>query len=151
MRLALGQRALRHRSGGVQPDQSQWVVEQGRRPLAHRLQPRRPQLIRGPRPQIGHHPRTCLQEGPHLARRSAGDIGRAASVMLGQQFDHRPRVPMRPRRQDEGVVLNLHQSALITPTTARALSFGTAKLRTYCSIFQPPSVSRSTPDPRVVP
>ncbi|MNS67442.1 hypothetical protein D3C72_1006960 [compost metagenome] len=72
-------------------------------------------------------------------------------MVLGQQFDHGPGIAMRPRRQDEGVVLNLHQSALITSTTALALSFGTAKLRTYCSIFQPSSVSRSTPDPRVVP
>ncbi len=151
MRLPLRQGALSDRSGGAEAGQGQRVVEQGGRAFAYRLQPRRAQLIRRPRPQVRHDPRAGLKEGPHPTRRPARDIGGAAAVPLGQQIDHRPRIAMRPRRQHEGVVLNLHQSALMASTTARALSFGTAKLRTYCSIFQPSSVRRSTPEPRVVP
>src|SRR5690606_17177185 len=103
---------------------------------------------------VDTHPGPGLKEGLHAPRGAAGDIGRAAAVGLGQQLDDDAGVAMGARRQNEGVLLEIHQSSAapasrITATTSRATSLGTAKLSTYCSIFQPSSVRRSTPEPRV--
>ena len=105
MGLALGQRPGRDRSGGRQARQRQGVVEQGRGPLALRLQAGRAQLVGNPGAIADRDRRAGLQEGLHLARGAARHMRRPLSVVGGQQLHDRARLAERAGGEHKGVVL----------------------------------------------
>ena len=137
--------------GGGEAGQGQGIVEQGAGPLPHRLQTGRAEVIAGAGAVVGDDPGARLQEGLHAPRGPAGDVSRVAAMGLGQEVGDDAGIAMGPRRQDEGLFAELHQSPLTASTTASDRSLGMANDRTYCSIFQPSSVRRRTPEPRVGP
>jgi len=110
MRFALRQRARRHRRSGGQPRQRQPVVEQRRRPLAHRLQARRAQLVGDPRAKPRDHLGAGLQERLQPPRRPARDVGGVLAVLRRQELDDRPGLAVGAGAEHEGVVLEFHSA-----------------------------------------
>jgi len=110
VRLALRQRAGRHRRGGRQPGQRQPVVEQRGGPLADGLQGGRAQLLGDPGSEPDRGLGARLQHRPHPARSAAGHVRDVLAVPGGQELDDRPRLAMGAGAEHEGVVVEFHAS-----------------------------------------
>jgi hypothetical protein len=112
MWFPLRQGAGGHRSGGGEAAERQGVVEQRRRPLAYRLDLRRPELAFEPGAVAGDDARAGLQVRLDAARAAAGDVGGPAAVAGGEQLDDRARLAEGPGGEHEGVVLEFHRRKL---------------------------------------
>jgi len=110
VRLALRQGAGRHRRGGREAGQRQPVIEQGRRPLAHRLEAGRAELVGDPRAEAHHHLRPRLQHRLHPPGGPAGHVRRILAVPGGQELDDGAGLAMGAGAEHEGVVVEFHAS-----------------------------------------